>query len=141
MLIIYSKQNPTWLCQKCVHIHHKNINYHIVNVFYVVVRHFHVLIFQVHNQIITIPMLVPQYVPVCIILLHVVPYMTYVLSMIINSVNCVSLPLIQNYLKNYIQKRACNDGKINCGIPSTILHTYDIKTCIALVAHAYYWNT
>ena len=45
------KMHLSWLCQKCVHIHHQNMHYHIGNVCCVVVYNVHVLIPQFQNQI------------------------------------------------------------------------------------------
>ena len=104
MVRIYSKQHLTWLCQKCVLIHHQKMHYHIENVFCGFVNNIHVLISQVHNHISTVKILFLQYVFMCITLFRVVPCMEESLLIKINSVNCVRLPLIQKSQQKYLQE-------------------------------------
>ena len=66
MVRIFSINHLTWLCGKCLHINHQNMNNHTVNVCCSVVNNVHVLIYQVQNHIKSIPMLFQQYVLMCI---------------------------------------------------------------------------
>ena len=95
MVSIYSTHHLIWIWQQCVNIYHQNMHYHIWNMFCIAVHNVHVLKLQVHNQIIRIPVLVHQYIFMCINKLQYAMWMSDTLSMKIKCVNFVRLTLIQ----------------------------------------------